>query len=117
MTCRELQSSQRLTALMLAKVNLLDSAQFSEQRCEAIARTFIALLKDVLTDRYQELSIRAFAHVAVALDYFLDPDERIPDARPGGFSDDLEFLMRTELRFKREIDAYTLWRARMEQVQ
>jgi uncharacterized membrane protein YkvA (DUF1232 family) len=112
LTCGELHSSQRLIQLMLAKVNLLDPAQFAEERCEHIARTFIELLQDVLAQRYQDLSIRAFAHIAVALDYFLDPDESIPDAVPGGFRDDLELLVRTAKRFKREIEVYKTWRRR-----
>jgi uncharacterized membrane protein YkvA (DUF1232 family) len=113
LTCRELQSSERLIQLLLAKVNLLEPGQFVDDRCEQVARIFIALIKDVLTERYQDLSIRAFAHLCVALDYFLDPDESIPDATPGGFRDDLEFLLRTESRFKREIQAYRAWRLRV----
>ena len=112
LTCGEIQSSKRLVELMLAKVNLLDQSQFSDQRCEAIARTFLDIVKDVLSERYQNFSIRAFVHVCVALDYFLDPLERIPDAETGGFRDDLELLVNTEIRFKREIQKYLEWKTK-----
>ncbi|HRI15204.1 MAG TPA: hypothetical protein PLX89_19590 [Verrucomicrobiota bacterium] len=113
LTFRELQSSDRLVQLMLAKVDLLNLSQFVDHQCGQVSRVFISLVKDVLSDRYQDLSIRAFAHICVALDYFLDPDESIPDATQGGFDDDLQFLVRTETKFKREIDGYKAWRLRI----
>ena len=116
LTFRELQSSERLIRVLQAKLALLDPSQFTDQQCEALARTFIAIMQDVLTDRYQDISIRAFAHICVALDYFLDPSEAIPDARVGGLQDDLTFLLKTEARFSREIDAYRRWqRVRSEE--
>jgi hypothetical protein len=114
LTCREMRSSARLVELVLEKVNLLDRSQFADEQCERLARTFLELIKDVLADRYQDLSIRAFAHICVALDYFLDPVETLPGAKPdaelGGFTDDLRFLVQTHSRFEREIDRYLTWK-------
>jgi hypothetical protein len=118
LTCREMFSSDRLVQLILAKVNLLDAAKFEDEHCARLARVFLELLKDVLTERYQDLSIRAFAHVCVALDYFLDPVESVPGAKPdsdqGGLVDDMAFMLQTETRFHREIQKYKEWKKRVE---
>lgn len=110
LTFRELQSSARLIEVMREKVALLDASSFTDQQCEAVAREFISLIRDVLEDRYQDLSIRAFAHICVALDYFLDPIEQIPDANPGGLIDDMQFLNKTATRFADNLRKYRKWR-------
>jgi uncharacterized membrane protein YkvA (DUF1232 family) len=115
LTFQELKSSQRLVEIMRAKIGLLNPSQFADQRCSEIVRVFAELLRDVLEDRYQDVSIRAFAHICVALDYFIDPAEQIPDADPGGFVDDLQFLIRTEQRFQRDLQKYRDWRKRTGQ--
>lgn len=114
LTFRELHSSARLIEVMREKVALLDSSSFDGQQCEAIARTFISVIRDVLEDRYQDLSIRAFAHICVALDYFLDPSEQIPDAVPGGLMDDLQFLSQTATRFADDLRKYRQWQTSRE---
>jgi uncharacterized membrane protein YkvA (DUF1232 family) len=115
LTFRELRSSERLIEIMRAKIGLLDPGQLSDESCARLARLFCDMIRDVLEDRYQEISIRAFAHICVALDYFLDPVERVPDAHPGGLLDDLQFMVQTEQRFHRDIQKYRAWRARMGQ--
>jgi uncharacterized membrane protein YkvA (DUF1232 family) len=112
LNCGELKSSAKLVSLLQAKINILDTSQFDQSECAPIARLFAEILKEVLADRYQTLSIRAFAHLAVALDYFLDPLEETPDAHTGGFLDDLQFLRSTERRFAQEIQSFKIWRAR-----
>src|SRR4029453_16708371 len=93
-------------------MNLLDSGDFGQERAGGIAIVFIELLRDTLEDRYQALSIRAFAHICVALDYFLDPDDAIIDTQQGGLVDDMIFLQKTYDRFKFEIEKYKDWRNR-----
>ena len=110
LTCAELQSSQRLVDLLKEKLNLLTPGDFGHDRAAEIAVLFTDLLKDTLEDRYQGLSIRAFAHVCVALDYFLDPDDAILDTDRGGLVDDLMFLQKTYDRFKPEIERYKEWK-------
>lgn len=112
LNCGELKSSAKLISLLQAKISLLDTSQFDHNECAPIARLFAEVLKEVLADRYQTLSIRAFAHLAVALDYFLDPLEESPDSHLGGLLDDLQFLRATERRFALEIQAFKKWRAR-----
>ena len=118
LTCKEFWSSERLINLILAKVDLLDPSKFEDDRCAELARTFLNLLKDVLGERYQDVSIRAFAHICVALDYFLDPVESLPGAKPdaeeGGLTDDMAFMIQTEQRFHREIQHYRAWKQRIE---
>ena len=112
LTCAELQSSQRLIELLKEKLNLLDAGDFGQERAGAMATVFIELLKDTLEDRYQALSIRAFAHICVALDYFLDPDDAVIDTQQGGLVDDMIFLQKTYNRFKSEIEKYKQWKDR-----
>jgi hypothetical protein len=114
LTCAELQSSQRLVELLKEKLNLLTPGDFGHERAGEIASLFTNLLKDTLEDRYQTLSIRAFAHVCVALDYFLDPDDAILDTSSGGMVDDLMFLQKTYNRFRAEIEVYKDWRQKRE---
>jgi hypothetical protein len=114
MTCAELQSSQRLIELLKEKLNLLTSGDFGHEQAGGIAIVFIELLKDTLEDRYQALSIRAFAHICVALDYFLDPDDAVTDPQQGGLVDDMIFLQKTCDRFKPEIERYRRWKERQE---
>ena len=116
MTCGELQSSRRLIELLKEKLNLLNVDDFEQDRAGEIATVFIDLLKDTLGDRYQALSIRAFAHVAVALDYFLDPNDAVLDDARGGLVDDMIFLQKTYDRFKSEIDTYKRWKQEQERL-
>jgi len=115
LTFQELKSSDRLVSLMRAKLDLLNPGQFADQRCSELARVFCELVRDVLEDRYQNCTIRAFAHICVALDYFMDPAEQIPDGQAGGLVDDMQFMLRTHERFQREIQQYREWRARIGQ--
>jgi hypothetical protein len=114
LTFAELQSSRRLIELLKEKLNLLTPGDFAHDRAGEIAIVFIDLLKDTLEDRYQTLSIRAFAHVCVSLDYFLDPDDAIVDPLQGGLVDDLIFLQKTYDRFKPEIERYKRWKSEQE---
>jgi len=114
LTCGELRSSQRLIELLKEKLNLLRPGDFGHDRTAEIAVLFINLLKDTLEDSYQALSIRAFAHVCVALDYFLDPDDAIIDPSQGGLVDDLMFLQKTYDRFRTEFDRYKQWKQKRE---
>jgi hypothetical protein len=116
LTCAELQSSQRLIELLKEKLNLLRAGDFGHEHAGGIASVFIELLKDTLEDRYQGLSIRAFAHICVALDYFLDPEDAIIDTQQGGLVDDMIFLQKTCNRFKLEIENYKRWKERQESV-
>src|SRR5262245_18826663 len=113
-TCAELQSSQRLIELLKEKLNLLQAGDFGHEHAGRTALVFIELLKDTLEDRYQALSIRAFAHVCVALDYFLDPDDAVLDSVQGGLVDDMIFLQKTYHRFQAEIEKYKRWKEAQE---
>ncbi len=113
-TCAELQSSERLIGLLKEKLNLLQAGSFGHEHAGRIATVFIELLKDTLEDRYQALSIRAFAHICVALDYFLDPDDAVIDTLQGGLVDDMVFLQKTYSRFELEIEKYKAWKHQQE---
>jgi len=68
------------------------------------------LVRDVIAHRYKKLSFLAFAHVCVALDYFLTVEDACHDHGPDGLFDDIQVINRTKERFKDEIEAYLKWR-------
>ena len=91
-TFAELRSSQKLIEVLKSKVQTLNREKFVDDLLGQRVNMLIELLRETLLDRYQALSIRAFAHIAVALDYFLIIHEEggIHDHLPHGYSDDLK---------------------------
>jgi hypothetical protein len=92
-TFRELKSSEKLIESLRGKLCDLDPNAFSDQELARKANVLTELLRETLLDRYQALSVRAFAHIVVALDYFLvlhegEPDS-VLDTLAGGYMDDL----------------------------
>lgn len=110
LTFRDLRGSERLSTLLDGKLSLLDTDQFQDRECGLIAQDFVSILEDVASGRYLDFPVRAFAHITVALDYFVDPNEENPDQGPGGFEDDLRVLTSTKRRFAEAIDKYLVWK-------
>jgi len=110
-TFGELKSNNaRLVESLREKLGDLDAQKFPDAE---LARK-VNLLS--LLGRYQDLTVRAFAHIAVALDYFLVIHEQEPgsvrDTLPGGYVDDLVRINEVFRRFAKELDAFEAWRAR-----
>jgi hypothetical protein len=112
LTFAELRSSDKLVHLLTSKVQELDSRMFHDQVLEGKVRLLMDLLRETLADRYQDLSVLAFAHILVALDYFLHVMDDKPDTQSGGFSDDLQRVEKVFADFKTEIDAFKQWKVR-----
>lgn len=71
---------------------------------------FRDLVRDALTHRYDKLPFLAFAHICVALDYFLTVTDAHHDHEVGGLFDDIQVITRTKEKFQDEIEAYRKWR-------
>lgn len=71
---------------------------------------FRDLVRDALSHRYNELSLLAFTHICVALDYFLTVIDERHDHLPAGLLDDIQVINRTREKFKDEIEGYLKWR-------
>jgi hypothetical protein len=117
LTFKELRSSRRLVEFINSKLDLVRDISFPDQEIQQKANLFAEMLTETLRDNYQALSIRAFAHISVALDYLLDPDDAgakdgEPDINPGGLASDKILLLRTAMRFDREIQAFQQWKAK-----
>ena len=114
LTCKELHSSTKLVEILSAKLDLINPSSLHAvagfNQLQELARLFLAAIQDVLRDRYQDLSIRCFAHLCVALDYLMDPEDSIRDTDPKGHEDDREFLRKTADRFKDELQSYRVWK-------
>lgn len=71
---------------------------------------FRDIVRDVLSRRYNNLSFLAFAHICVALDYFVTIFDANHDHQPDGLTDDNNVIQRTHKRFKDEINVYKDWK-------
>ena len=94
-----------------AKINTLEPESFTDRKLESYARMGLALLEDVVRERYLDVSLRLFAHLAVTLDYFLDHNDAKPDHEPGGWEDDLQRFLAFSQKFGPELQAYRQWKA------
>jgi hypothetical protein len=117
LTFKELKSSKRLVEFINCKVELAGDHFSPDEEIQQKANLFAEMLTETLRDNYQALSIRAFAHISVALDYLLDPQDAgakdgEPDTKPGGLASDRMLLLRTAIRFQREIEEFQKWKAR-----
>ena len=115
-TFAELRSSPKLVDALRGKLGDLRSAQFPDEELARKVNLLTDLLRETLLDRYQALSVRAFAHIAVALDYFLtlreDAPDAVKDSLPGGYVDDLRRINDVCQRFEPEICAFQRWSER-----
>ena len=80
----------------------------------------VYLLRDLLNDsasgRFAGLSFKAWNHIAYALDYFLEVNDRIADTKREGLTDDLVELRRVMRNFAPCIQTYIRWRSARPQV-
>ena len=115
-TFAELRSSPKLMDALRGKLGDLRRAHFPDEELALKVNVLTDLLRETLLDRYQALSLRAFAHIAVALDYFLtlceDAPDAIKDSLPGGYVDDLRRINDVWRRFETEIRAFQRWSER-----
>jgi uncharacterized membrane protein YkvA (DUF1232 family) len=112
LTFAELKSSDKLVTMLTKKVHQLKPGRFTDDILESRVRMLIDILRETLSDRYQALSLRAFAHMMVALDYFLDAEDDTPDHLPGGYKDDLQRIEKVFSEFRTEIEAFKKWKLR-----
>ncbi len=117
LTFTELRNSRQLVELVGAKLDLARDVQSADSELEKHARLFAEMLTESLRGNYQSLSVRAFAHICVALDYLLDPQDLEDEAgetdtKPGGLASDKTLLLKTAARFQDEIAAFKLWKAK-----
>ena len=115
-TFAELRSSPKLVDALRGKLGDLRAAHFPDEELALKVNVLTDLLRETLLDRYQALSVRAFAHIAVALDYFLtlreDAPDAVKDSLPGGYVDDLRRINDVYRRFEPEISAFQRWSER-----
>ena len=112
LTFAELKSTGKLINTLTRKIHELDPRRFEDKLIEARVRLLMDLIRETLADRYQALSILAFAHILVALDHFLRVTDEKPDTLPGGFADDLQHIEQVCKQFKGEIEAFKKWQKR-----
>ncbi len=120
LTFAELRHSRRLTELVGAKLELARDFQVADGELEKQARLFAEVVTETLRGNYQALSVRAFAHICVALDYLLDPtdldtEDCERDTQSGGLASDKALLLKTAARFQNELVAFRMWRAKQVQ--
>ena len=112
LTVTELRHGDQILAMLAVKLHSLDPAQFQSQDLEERVRLVMDILREVFANRYQALSISAFAHILVALDYFLKVKDELPDTHPDGYTDDFIQIDGVLKTFKTEMDAFKKWKSR-----
>jgi hypothetical protein len=70
------------------------------------------LLRAISTRRYGAISFRATVDLLHAVDYFLVLNDRHPDSREDGYTDDAEEMRSTFAKHAAEMDNFRLWLAR-----
>ena len=70
----------------------------------------LGLLRDSLSGRYPYLSMVAFAELLLAMHYFIEVRDEIPDTYDLGFMDDLRRLDGYTKAHRGEVEAYLRWR-------
>lgn len=69
-------------------------------------KTLLSMLKDTARGRYKPQSKKSMVLIVLALLYFLNPMDLIPDLLVGGFIDDAALLAWVVSKVKDEIDNY-----------
>lgn len=100
------KSNTRLTDAIVSKLETLNAGKFVERQVIARVRILLELLRDTLTGHYTKLSVPAFAEILLAMDYFIEVYDDIPDTWPRGYEDDLRRINEVWSDNRPEIDAY-----------
>lgn len=108
----EIRSGEMLINALTEKINDLNPHLFQDQLVEHRVRLLLDVLRETLADRYQGLSLLAFARIVVAIDYFIRSDDDAPDTQAGGYEDDLKILEEVFSDFKGELEAFKQWISR-----
>lgn len=108
----EIKNGELLITALTEKINDLNPHFFQDQLLEHRVRLLLDLLRETLADRYQDLSLLAFARIIVAIDYFIRSDDDTPDTQEGGYEDDLKVLEEVFSDFRGELETFKEWRSR-----
>jgi uncharacterized membrane protein YkvA (DUF1232 family) len=95
------------------KVSDLDLSRFCEEQLARQVRFLAELMRETLAHRYTGLSLLAFAHILVALDYVVRVKDEIPDTRVGGYADDLRVVNRVMSDWEKELDEFRAWKLKL----
>jgi uncharacterized membrane protein YkvA (DUF1232 family) len=112
LTVSDLRHGDKLLEMVSLKLLGLGPEQFASRRIEERVRFLMDLLRETFANRYQDLSVSAFAHILVTLDYFLKVKDSKPDTLPDGLNDDLDSVEELFAKFKLEFDAFRRWKVR-----
>jgi uncharacterized membrane protein YkvA (DUF1232 family) len=99
-----------LLEVVVEKVGGLDLSRFCEEQLARQVIFLTELVRETLARRYTRLSLLAFAHILLALDYVVRVRDEIPDTQAGGYADDLRVVSRVMSDWKEELDDFRAWR-------
>jgi uncharacterized membrane protein YkvA (DUF1232 family) len=108
----EIRNGEMLINALTEKINDLNPQLFQDQLVEHRVRLLLDILRESFADRYQDLSLLAFARIIVAIDYFIRSDDDTPDTQAGGYEDDLRILQEVFSDFSGELEIFKEWRSR-----
>jgi uncharacterized membrane protein YkvA (DUF1232 family) len=102
-----------LLEVVAEKVGELDLSRFCEEQLARQVGLLTEVIRQTVVRRYTKLSLLAFAHILVALDYVVRVKDEIPDTQSGGYADDLRVVNRVMSDWKDELDDFRAWRLKL----
>ena len=112
LTVADLRHGDQILAMLAVKLQTMDPEQFQTRLLEERVRFLMVLLRETFANRYQGLSLSAFANILVALDYFLKVRDEKPDTRPDGYIDDFHQVEKVFGHYHQEFKMFKDWQAR-----
>ena len=112
LTVADLRHGDQILAMLAGKLQTMDPEQFQTRLLEERVRFLMVLLRETFANRYQGLSLSAFANVLVALDYFLKVKDDKPDTWPDGYIDDYQQVEKVFGQYQPEFKAFKEWQER-----
>jgi len=99
--------------VVVEKVSDLELSRFCEEQLAKQVAFLTEVIRATLARRYTRLSLLAFAHILVALDYVVRVNDELPDTQAGGYVDDLRVVNRVMTDWKEELDDFRAWRLKL----
>ncbi len=112
LTVADLKHGDKILSMLATKLQALPTSQLQSRILEEKVGFLMQLLRETFANRYQALSLSAFAQILVALDYFLKVKDGKPDTLSNGYADDLAEINKIFEVHSQELSAFKAWQSR-----
>jgi hypothetical protein len=105
-----LRNPLKLSDRLVAKIDSLDTDNFTERRLGKKARVLSDLVRDAGEGTYPMLSMMAYTETVVGLLKFIKVEDEVRDTLTNGLDDDMRRLSEICATHRVEIERYLTWR-------